>query len=556
MTIKLIKTLIPYLPRYSEEGGESFGVKRTELIKQLISSGCTHEVAENTLAIVEALLDTLAALNPDYLQRGEWRFVSFPAQLMALSVLTAMSDTHSKIFKQDFWNTTSSSIHQKNEQRHALKAVENKRLAEHLTSAAEPIRYIHVAWSLIKYEDQILFHQREDTKKRFEETAGDYGLVGGRVNQSDMAYFDGNLKEKLCTLQSDNVNAIQPALEETLKRELLEEVGLIYENHYLFKPWRALKPYQQVQGAAPNHALTQYFFTIFSIELTLEGFFYLQEKVKKGKRLVWFSLDDISEGKRKDDKRAYINAIYKDFDDDKAALKQTLSELESSFSANYLVNKKNYGVTLMANELKPLIAGKFGKESLVSIDVTAGQRELLMGLAAHLRGFKMSNLNKHIVLHPHGWVEVIDDEELIGSLVKLSEKELEPLKVENKKDRYFRLSMLPQSVFFDDSFFSFSVDKQDLLKRGGKVSLKIQRSAMQTPLGDVEPYDGQCDMTISAAKGLEAIHLSEGNDSQLDVYKKSAHKEVQKIGMRGMVRIETGVITMCDGFRVNKNYVK
>jgi len=553
MTIKLIQTLIPYLPRYSEEGGESFGVKRTELIKQLINSGCTQEVAENTLAIVEVLFDTLATLNSDYLQRGEWRFVSFPAQLMALSVLTAMSDTHSKFFKQDFWNTTASSHYQKDEQRNVLKAVEKKRLAEHLTSAAEPIRYIHVAWSIIKCDGHILFHQREDTKKRHEQTAGDYGFVGGRVNQSDMAYFDGNMKEKLCTLQSDNVNAIQPALEETLKRELLEEVGLIYEKHYLFKLWRALKPYQQVQGAAQNHALTQYFFTIFSIELTLEGFFYLQKKVKEDERLVWFSLDDISEGKRKDDKRAYINAIYKDFDDDRSALKQELSELKSSFSANYLVNKKDFGVTLTANELNPLIAGKFGKESPLSMDVTAEQIGFLLGLGAHLRGFKISNLNKRIILHPYGWIEVIDDEELIGSLVKLSEKELEPLKVENKKDRYFRLSMLPQSVFFDDSFFSFSIDKQDLDKRAGKVSLKMQRSVMKTPLGDVEPYDGQCDITTNCANGLVAIHSSEGSDSQLDVYKKSAHKEVHKIGMSGMVRIKSGAIKMCVDFQVNKN---
>jgi len=550
MTAKLIQTLIPYLPRYSEEGGESFGVERTELIKQLVNSGCTKEVAENTLAIVEVLLDTLATLNPDDLQRGEWRFVSFPAQLMALSVLTAMSDTHSKFFKQDFWNVTASRSHQKDEQRNVLEVVESKRVVGHFKNKAKPIRYIHVAWGIIKNEDRILFRHRGDAHLRFK---GNYSLVGGRVNQSDIAYFEGNLEEKLCTLQSDKVDAIKPALIRTLKRNLLEKVGLTDEKHYLFKPWRDLKPYQEVEGVAPNHALTQYFCTIFSIELTLDGFLYLQKKVEKDWRLVWFSLDDFSKGKRNDDKSAYIDAIYKDFDDDKPALKQALSELKSSFSANYLVDQRKYGVTLMAHKSTPLIAGTFGKERSVSIGVTEEDVSLLLGLGAYLRGFKISNLHKHIVLHPYGWVEVVDDMELIGSLVKLSEKKLEPLKVENKKDRYFRLSMLPQSVFFDDSFFSFSVNKQDLDKRGGKVSLKMQRSSMETPLGDVDSYDGQCEISIHTAKGLVAIYLSKGDSSQLDVYKKSAHKEVQKVGMLGMIRTESGTIKMCDCFLVNEN---
>ncbi len=549
----LINELILNLPRFSEECGDFYAVERDFLIEKICQkTGIDRSIAENTVNLCENLLGSLAVLDDACLQQGSWRFTSFPAQLMALSVLTILSDTNSKFFKQDFWNTSGISDYQKDEQRNILKIVENKRLAEHLTNGAKPIRYIHVAWSLIKCDGQILFHQREDTKKRYEKTAGNYGLVGGRVNQSDMTYFDGNLKEKLCTLQSDKVDAIKPALTETLKREILEEVGLIYEKHYLFKPWRTLKPYQQVQGAAPNHALTQYFFTIFSIELTLEGFFYLQKKVGEDERLVWFSLDDISEGKRQDDKTAYIHALYKDFDDDKAALKQALSELEDSFSANYLVNKKDYGITLTTDQLTPLIAGKFGKEKPLSIDVTAEQISLLLGLGAHLRGFKMSNLNNHIVFHPHGWIEVLNDRHVIDALVKLSEKELEPLKVENKEDRYFRLSMSPQSVFFDDSFFSFSIDEQDFLKREGKVALKMQRSAMKTPLGDVDPYDRQCDISINVAKGLVDIHSSTGNDSQLGVYKKSAHKEVQKFGMRGMVRIESGTIKMCNFFHVNR----
>jgi hypothetical protein len=39
-----------------------------------------HALAENTVALLETLLDTLAVLNTEYLQKGDWCFVSFPAQ--------------------------------------------------------------------------------------------------------------------------------------------------------------------------------------------------------------------------------------------------------------------------------------------------------------------------------------------------------------------------------------------------------------------------------------------------------------------------------------------
>ena len=110
-----------------------------------------------------------------------------------------------------------------------------------------PIRYCYVAWSIIKLDGNILFYQREDTEKRHDKTAGDYGLIGGRANQNDVSMEDkaALLKE----LQSPHSKVIKDALPETLKRELREEAGLEFELHYSFKPWRTLKPYRQVQGA-------------------------------------------------------------------------------------------------------------------------------------------------------------------------------------------------------------------------------------------------------------------------------------------------------------------
>ena len=179
MTTQLIKTLLNHLPRYAEEEGDFYSVPRAELINTLCNESTDRVIAENTLALLENLLDTLAVLDEVYLKKSEWCFVSFPAQLLAISVLTALSESDSRFFAVPFWNTQGIANDRKDQQRAVLNEVENRRLD--FSKNAQPIRHIYVAWSLIKLSDQILFYPREDTQKRHDSNAGDYGLVGGRL---------------------------------------------------------------------------------------------------------------------------------------------------------------------------------------------------------------------------------------------------------------------------------------------------------------------------------------------------------------------------------------
>lgn len=80
MSALLIQSLIPLLPRYAEEEGDFYSVPRETLINALCQQPpLERATAENTIALLETLLVTLAVLNTDYLQKGEWCFVSFPA---------------------------------------------------------------------------------------------------------------------------------------------------------------------------------------------------------------------------------------------------------------------------------------------------------------------------------------------------------------------------------------------------------------------------------------------------------------------------------------------
>lgn len=506
-------------------------------------------MAENTVALIENLLDTLAVLNSAYLQQGEWCFVSFPAQLLALSVLTALSDADSRLFAPNFWNTQGISNDKRNQQRDRLRFIETARYEHHAGQQAQPIRYCYVAWSIIKLDDKILFYQREDTQKRFDNTAGDYGLIGGRANQTDVTLTDK--VALLQALQAPRSELIKQALPETLKRELHEETGLRFALHYTFKPWRCLKPYQQVQGTAPNHALTEYYLDIFQLDLTLAGYLFLLQKIKSDERLTWFSIEDMVRGATTDGKIAYIKALYEDFADDRAALAAALIALPDSFTSRYLFQPQKYGLTLPIDYRMPLLAGVLGKEKPLDLCLTARQFAILLGLAAHLRGFEFVNIETAIIFHPFGWIELKPDSSLQSELIRLAAAlKATDLIIENQDDTLFRLSIAPEVVYFDEKLFSFAVKETDLLTIQSKISVSIHREAFDTAFGNINGKTEVFIITVNLAKNLQALFVRQyasDNDEAVkieDAYKKRLHNDPSflSLGLKSLIRREAGIM--------------
>ncbi len=551
MSAQLIQSLLSHLPRFAEEEGDFYSVPRVALIDALChSQALERAIAENTIALLETLLDTLAVLDKASLQNSEWCFVSFPAQLLATSVLTAMSDGDSRLFAAHFWNTQGIDDAKKDKQRDVLHVIEQARLEHHTGSDAQPIRYCYVAWSIIKLDGKILFYQREDTHKRFDKAAGDYGLLGGRCNQTDVAGMSDKAA-LLQALQSANSQLIKDALPQTLLRELREEAGLLFEEHYYSKLWRNLKPYRQVQGAAPNHALTEYYLAIFQIELTLEGFLFLQQRINNDNRLTWISLLDIEHGETSDGKIPYIKALYGDFGGDRGALVTELTALPDSFDAVYLSDKDKFGISLPMAPGKPIFAGVLGKEKALDLTMNARQLALILGLAAHLRGFEFDSLEEPITLHPHGWVEVDDlspfRQELTELLALLAGSELV---MESRRDRLFRLSIRPDTVFFADELFSFTVANADLQSRQSTISVFIGRQGFATAFGWVNDKAECFELRRGFARRLQILAAGEHSNqdrealSTEDNYKKGLHKEprFKALGLRNLIRQESAII--------------
>jgi 8-oxo-dGTP pyrophosphatase MutT (NUDIX family) len=550
MPTPFIQTLIPHLPRYAEEEGDFYAVPRTALVDALCQlPQVDHAVAETVIALLETLLDTLAVLDTDYLQKGEWCFVSFPAQLLALSLLTAWGDPDSRFFAAHFWNTQGIANAKKEQQRDVLRTIETRRVEHHAQQAAQPVRTIYVAWSIIKLDGKILLYQREDTRKNYDVLAGDYGLVGGRLNQRDVAGA-WQTPDLLAALQSADSPSMKAALPNTLQRELHEETGLEFGRHYQFKPWRCLKPYQQVQGSAPNHALTDYYFEVFQIKLTLEGYLFLQRQVRQDERLVWFTPQEMSPGQSAGH-LPYLHALLADFGNDHLAFEAALSALPDSFGAGYLVDKPKYGVTLLLDTEKPVLAGVLGKEKPLGLVLTTRQTALLLGLAAHGRGFEFATIAENISFHPYGWLDVSNNQLLQAGLLELAAVcKGTDIGIESHKDGLFRLSVNPTMVYFDEKLFTFSVKSVDLNSVQTKIPAYISRAAFETAFGTVQEKTAKFKMTLEFANKLKRLAtqpFSADNEIAVkieDTYKKGLHKEDNflLLGLRSLIRQEAGIV--------------
>jgi 8-oxo-dGTP pyrophosphatase MutT (NUDIX family) len=550
MAAQLIQSLLPHLPRFAEEEGDFYSVPRQALIDALVKEQIDRTAAETCVSVLETLLDTLAVLDKSRLQNGEWCFASFPAQLLATSVLTAMSDADSRLFPVNFWNTRDIADDRKDQQCNVLRWIEQARCDQHATGHAPPIRFIYVAWSIIKLDGKILFYQREDTKKRFDKASGDYGLPGGRANQNDILGVSDSA-QMLAALQAPNSDLVLNALPSTLQRELREEAGLRFGEHYQFSLWRRLKPYRQVQGVAPNHALTEYYLDVFQIQLTLEGFLFLPRRIAGDERLAWLTLEDIARGESNDGKIPYIKALFDDFEGDRAALVAALHELPDSFAPAYRLDRDNYGIILSLSNSTPIAAGKLGKEKPLALTLSPYQAELLLGLAAHLRGFVLVADKPSLLLHPFGWIEVVDDSVLQRELcdVAAALKDGEII-VEVRRERYFRLSIRPDLIYFDDSLFAFIVDHEVLQGVQSKISVTISRRAFATVLGKAEGRSESFKLTLELANKL--IDLAERQftaDNELavkieDAYKKGLDQEprFKALGLRKLVHREDGMM--------------
>jgi len=307
-----------------------------------------------------------------------------------------------------------------------------------------------------------------------------------------------------------------------------------------------------VEGAAPNHALTEYYIDLYHIELNLDGYLWLDQTVKGNERLVWATLDEVIEDRTRDGKTLYIKALHQDFSERNESLTEALTTLPDSFQNRYLFDREKYGITFPVDD-KPVVAGVLGKEKPLPIELGIEHKRWLLGLAAHARQFECADKPPEITLHPHGWIE-IDAIPLPPALVELVlfAEQLRSfcLSIENHHDRFFRLSIDPACFFFDESLFLFSVAKTDLNSTKNKIPVRICRQPFDTAPGMVKSAQETFELTLEHVSKLIEIRTGafQADNEQAvkieDAYKKGLHKDFRftRMGLRNLIRREAGIM--------------
>ena len=528
-----LHTLAHALPIHAEEGSFRECIAEVQLLAVVADPG-TPVAGQATLAVVRRLLETLCLLDAAELEHGNWAFVSFPAYLLGRSLLESLSTTGQTLFEAGYWNQTGSLAPSLvEEQRRLLAGVESRRIHFHPTGNAAPIRVVYVAWGVIRLGGDFLLVHREDEHRR---DAKNYVFPGGRLSVTDLPPEQRN-PTSLRALNESDLELAALGLENTLKRELAEELNLHPELDYCAAPYRVLQPYRKLEGARNNHAYTQYHITVNSIQLTSEGEARLLDQVSSGEGFVWFTLHDLLAPQgRPDGKAAFIDALREEYPSD---LRDFLGGIPNSSGTPYRLAVETQAVDLPSTPGMPFRIGKTGKEKDQTNPLGADELALLLTLVAHARGLVLQADESLVKLFGGGWARLTtaNATDTANRLVsKLAGIGL-PL-VQMVAGSYARVAIDPAISYFAESAFRYRLDDRTLYL---SLALTAQPWAANQCIEKSLPLDPTLTLALRAIekdsrlwKGDKTL---EGKDFDRELREK-LDKPLRTIGLRKLVRID------------------
>ncbi len=300
-----LQAILAFLPLHAEEGNIREDIAESTLIAMVQSEVKEITASETAVSIMRRLFESLALLDPATLVHDRWAFVSFPASLLARSILETLTTSGNGFFEQDYWFQGRSRPDKiEDEQRELLCRLENQRISNPDIESL-PIRTVHVTWGIIRLGTKFLLHKREDKSRP--DVSG-YVFPGGRLDILDLPIENRShvsLRDLFCI---DSVLA-KNAQERTLVRELREELDLI-PSEFSATYQRTLTPFKKVEGARNHHVYTQYNISVYTVQLSLAGELkVLDQAADNPGDWQWFTASELVAGKRSDGKRAFVDAM-------------------------------------------------------------------------------------------------------------------------------------------------------------------------------------------------------------------------------------------------------
>ncbi|MDX8396347.1 MAG: hypothetical protein R8K22_08040, partial [Mariprofundaceae bacterium] len=450
---------------------------------------------------------------------------------------------------------------------------------------AMPIRKGHVVWGFVKLDGKFLFHRKTEHKSR---TLGEFGPIGGKMNESDIpTSFD--MAERIRMINSESLvdstfegfwfNAMTREIGNELAEDLMGDEGLEYGHDYILSVLEpALEPFSFCRGTDLIFSVAKYWFKMYQVELTLRGYLKLKAHLIVNKRLQLASVEEMEGEVTENGIKLDIKALHEHFPGGFSALADKLDTMKNSFSLSY---KDEKGIIIPSSEGQPMEVCTTAKTVMAGMEILNQEEiNLLLGLAAHARGWTLEGKPDGIELYCDGWVDVTDNEPIRQQLLQLVDKA--PAYFDVDDSNYFRLSVLPEKILFHSSLFKFSVDVTGL---NPTTPLHIIRQEINSSLGklqagseciniDIEQAVNITNLYKKGAKGFSKDYcMSESNyTSRVEKEKekqgkhwedytwgqweknftRSVRDKLNPIGLRCLVRTELKVVSLvCDKTFVN-----
>ncbi|WP_303949859.1 hypothetical protein [Desulfovibrio piger] len=278
------------------EDGTALHVRIEDLQQQLADEFPTTSADTDTVLECCLLLLRLAGvLNLPRLEQGEICFLSYPARTVGLSLLRLLARQSlpgdGAIYNRGFWTETESPEIKK-ERRHLLE-----KTAEYLDNDPDepPVRYSHVSFALLHCNGYFLCHPREIEKDDGDSKKGSLVLPGGRVELQDFPSGCGDQAEQLSQLAGPEglKEHAETIHENTLKRELKEELKGLTDSMYEAKLFKKLPPYRGRHGGGDKHALTSTTIWLYQISLKPEALPVMLPYFSQESSRLWVSAEEL-----------------------------------------------------------------------------------------------------------------------------------------------------------------------------------------------------------------------------------------------------------------------
>ena len=491
-----LRRLADALPLHAEESNDREVLDESALVSTIAECGLSTEIAAGQLALICRVFAALGLLDTNELAGNRWAFVSFPAMLLAKSVLETLSTQGQQFFVQGYWTQGKQrSEEEEDAQRHLISYLEDWRVCSHPRGAANPIRVVHVSWGFIKIDGRFALHRREDKSRPGTKR---YVPPGGRVIPEDLPHVDRN-KDSLRCFWSPRAKLPPGAYEAGLKRELAEELSL-RDSDFQARHIKTVDSFCQVEGSANHRAYTCYRINIYSIKLTSSSELVVLDCIhKEPEAWAWFTPDELFSGKNASGSSAYIDALLEL--QGLNSLEFLSKEIPDSSPVRPRSRHSSQSIQIPADHSGLIYEGKSGKQRPFSYDLSVDEWSLLATLAWHSLGHRVSVQGEKIDLLGARWIR-LNDYQLLAAASRIARK-LQPGGipiVDIEGEGYCRLDYPPENIFLDPLLFVY-----DWLDEEPRKKLRLILRSVTTSISVLEKNSTIIPLADSFARDIASI---------------------------------------------------